>query len=37
MFVKCQHLGLDLEVDRIIEIACIITDGNLNRPVEVTL
>ncbi|KMZ68030.1 Oligoribonuclease [Zostera marina] len=33
-WIDLEMTGLDLEVDRIIEIACIITDGNLNRPVE---
>jgi oligoribonuclease len=27
--------GLNIEVDRILEIACIITDGNLTKSVEV--
>lgn len=29
------YAGLDIEVDRILEIACIITDGNLTKQVEV--
>lgn len=28
--------GLNIEVDRILEIACIITDGNLTKSVEVS-
>lgn len=31
----CVCAGLDVEVDRILEIACIITDGNLTKSVEV--
>lgn len=30
------HAGLDVEKDTIIEIACIITDGNMMRQIEVT-
>lgn len=29
--------GLNIETDRILEIACIITDGNLTKSVEVIL
>lgn len=29
--------GLNVEVDRILEIACIITDGNLTQSIEVSL
>ena len=29
------YAGLDIEVDRILEIACIITDGSLTKSVEV--
>lgn len=31
-----SFLGLDVEVDRILEIACVITDGRLNKLVEVS-
>ena len=31
----CVCAGLNIEVDRILEIACIITDGNLTKTVEV--
>lgn len=31
----CVFAGLNIEVDRILEIACIITDGNLTKSVEV--
>ncbi|KAG6415519.1 hypothetical protein SASPL_122931 [Salvia splendens] len=30
----CWHKGLNIEVDRILEIACIITNGNLTKSVE---
>jgi len=29
------YTGLNVEVDRILEIACIITDGNLSKTLEV--
>lgn len=31
----CICTGLNVEVDRILEIACIITDGNLTKTLEV--
>ncbi|KAG6418031.1 hypothetical protein SASPL_120229 [Salvia splendens] len=30
----CWHKGLNIEVDRILEIACIITNGNLTKSIE---
>ncbi|KAL5729369.1 hypothetical protein ACHQM5_002337 [Ranunculus cassubicifolius] len=32
--VSSRSLGLDIQVDRILEIACIVTDGNLTKSVE---
>lgn len=34
-FVCFHFAGLNIELDRILEIACIITDGNLTKSVEV--
>lgn len=34
VWIDLEMTGLDIEVDRIIEIACIITDGNLNKSIE---
>jgi hypothetical protein len=31
----CGYAGLNVEIDRILEIACIITDGNLTKTLEV--
>lgn len=31
----CVYAGLNVEVDRILEIACIITNGSLTKSVEV--
>lgn len=33
--VDMYFSGLNVEVDRILEIACVITDGNLTKSVEV--
>lgn len=35
VFVACT--GLNVEFDRILEIACIVTDGSLTKSVEVIL
>uniref|UniRef100_A0A803PYH2 Exonuclease domain-containing protein n=2 Tax=Cannabis sativa TaxID=3483 RepID=A0A803PYH2_CANSA len=34
VWIDLEMTGLNVEVDRILEIACIITDGNLNKQVE---
>ncbi|EXB54646.1 hypothetical protein L484_022507 [Morus notabilis] len=34
VWIDLEMTGLDVEVDRILEIACIITDGNLTKSVE---
>ncbi|KAL2316924.1 hypothetical protein Fmac_030800 [Flemingia macrophylla] len=34
VWIDLEMTGLDIEVDRILEIACIITDGNLTKSVE---
>ncbi|KAF6148811.1 hypothetical protein GIB67_038144 [Kingdonia uniflora] len=34
VWIDLEMTGLDIEVDRILEIACIITDGNLAKSVE---
>ncbi|CAN0898735.1 At2g26970 [Linum grandiflorum] len=34
VWIDLEMTGLDVEVDRIIEIACIVTDGNLTKLVE---
>ncbi|OMO91471.1 Exonuclease [Corchorus olitorius] len=34
VWIDLEMTGLDIEVDRILEIACIITDGNLNKSIE---
>lgn len=34
-FLVFVHVGLNIEVDRILEIACVITDGNLTKSIEV--
>lgn len=31
------YAGLNVEVDRILEIACVVTDGNLAKSIEVSL
>ncbi|KAJ0898690.1 putative oligonucleotidase [Helianthus annuus] len=35
VWIKLQKTGLNVEVDRILEIACVITDGKLRKLVEV--
>ncbi|KAJ6303291.1 hypothetical protein OIU76_002983 [Salix suchowensis] len=37
VWIDLEMTGLNTEVDRILEIACIITDGNLTKSVEVLL
>ncbi|KAF5184345.1 Oligoribonuclease [Thalictrum thalictroides] len=34
VWIDLEMTGLDIQVDRILEIACIITDGNLSKSVE---
>ncbi|OWM73573.1 hypothetical protein CDL15_Pgr026672 [Punica granatum] len=34
VWIDLEMTGLDVEVDRILEIACIITDGNLTKSIE---
>ncbi|KAJ0547669.1 putative oligonucleotidase [Helianthus annuus] len=34
VWIKLQKTGLNVEVDRILEIACVITDGKLRKLVE---
>ncbi|GMJ15451.1 hypothetical protein like AT2G26970 [Hibiscus trionum] len=34
VWIDLEMTGLDVEIDRILEIACIITDGNLTKSVE---
>ena len=34
-FASITYPGLNVEVDRILEIACVITDGNLTKSIEV--
>ncbi|GAV77750.1 RNase_T domain-containing protein [Cephalotus follicularis] len=34
VWIDLEMTGLDIEVDRIIEIACIVTDGNLTKSME---
>ncbi|MBA0633382.1 hypothetical protein Gotri_001930, partial [Gossypium trilobum] len=34
VWIDMEMTGLDIEVDRILEIACIITDGKLTKSVE---
>ncbi|XP_056166101.1 oligoribonuclease isoform X2 [Syzygium oleosum] len=34
VWIDLEMTGLDVEVDRILEIACIITDGSLNKSIE---
>ncbi|OMO67512.1 Exonuclease [Corchorus capsularis] len=34
VWIDLEMTGLDIEVDRILEIACIITDGNLTKSIE---
>ncbi|KAH6828329.1 Polynucleotidyl transferase [Perilla frutescens var. hirtella] len=34
VWIDLEMTGLNIEVDRILEIACVITDGNLNKLVE---
>lgn len=36
IFYNSPVVGLDVSVDRILEIACIVTDGNLTKSVEVS-
>ncbi|GKV08276.1 hypothetical protein SLEP1_g19931 [Rubroshorea leprosula] len=35
VWIDLEMTGLNVEVDRILEIACIITDGNLTKSIEV--
>jgi oligoribonuclease (3'-5' exoribonuclease) len=35
-FSICEFVGLDVTKDRILEIACVITDGKLTRTIEVS-
>lgn len=34
VWIDLEMTGLNVEIDRILEIACVITDGNLNKSVE---
>ncbi|MFS7964606.1 putative ribonuclease H-like superfamily [Helianthus anomalus] len=34
VWIKLQKTGLNVEVDRLLEIACVITDGKLRKSVE---
>lgn len=34
VWIDLEMTGLDIEVDRILEIACVVTDGNLTKSVE---
>ncbi|OVA04593.1 Exonuclease [Macleaya cordata] len=34
VWIDLEMTGLDIEIDRILEIACVITDGNLTKSVE---
>jgi DNA polymerase III epsilon subunit-like protein len=37
IWVDCEMTGLDVDKNRLVEIACIVTDGHLNQVAELEL